>query len=662
MIPTSDSEQGATVNETTIRDLMPTVTRPLHLSVGQTARSQQTLADAPPITPRRRQPRAGAKWRRRLVLLALAVTATASAAWYREPLTKTVRSYVAPSTAINLANIQTYTVKRGELRITMVEEGKLRAVNTFPIRMGVNGKITWLAEAGSKVKKGDKLAVIDTKQYEDNKKSMETSLNSQLQALDNAETQIPIAEADGKAAIANARNALKTAELALKQYISVDVPKKLNDFDTAANDARIKLADQIKKRADLQQQLDEMLNEGTEKTAKQNEVNVAKQTEASLRRTVTTAEDGRKLFRSHSYKQDLGTKQRAVANAELDVTKAEVKARNDLLAKKSDVLRLRNQVTQYQNQIKQYDDSIAKGTAVSPTDGLVFYGGPDLERYGLSADQIKVGADWYSNYPIMSIPDLSSFQVAVPIAEVYRGRVNVGMPATVLIDAVPGLVLSGKLNSVSSVSRPKYQSDSSSPPVYDAVLAMDSADPRMVAGMTVRVEIVTATLADVMYVPVEAIFNEEGQTAAFVWVEGETATEGHLEKRPVLTGQSNDHFVEIKKGLKESERLALSRPASYVTPTNYRELADATFPPPSTAPAKKTSPSSAPAAVPASVMRDDGAAPSTRPATTRPVARGAVRPATAPDESIEAVRTIAIPGSTETPARRGGRGAAMPSN
>ncbi len=648
MNPMTDSDQGSATADESIREKIPSLTRPVHVTVANpAARSQQTLADAPPITPHRRSALSKSKWRRRIVLLTLAIAAGAAVAVYRDPLYARLQPYISPKTAITLANIQTYTVKHGELRITMVEEGKLRAVNTFPIRMGVNGKILWLAEAGSKVKKGDKIAVIDTKQYEDQKKNLEVNLNTQLQSQENAEAQVPISEADGNAAIANALNALENAKLALKQYKSIDVPKKQNDLETAVTDARSKLADQQKKTADIQQQLDEMLNEGKEKTDKQNELSVAKQTEASLRRAVSTADDARKLFRTHSYKQDLGTKERAVANAELDVEKAKAKAKNDLLARKNDVLRYKASVTQTQNQIKTYEGYIEKGTAYSPADGLVFYGGPDLERYGLSADQIKVGADWYSNYPIMSIPDLSSFQVSVPVAEVYRGRVSIGMPTTVLIDAIPGLVLNGKLTSVSSVSRPKFQSDSTSPPVYDAVIALDGADPRMVAGMTVRVEINTATLPDVMYVPVEAVFNEEGKTAAFVWVPGENAGEGYLEKRPVLTGQSNDHFVEIKKGLHEGDRLALSRPASFVTPTNYRELVDMIIPATTTMPAQNLAPTTLPSRAPLGATRGPAAGPSTRPT----VARG--RPATAPSNADAAQR--AVPSGVSVPMRgRGG--------
>ena len=542
------------------------------------ARALQGLADAPPITPRRRKPTKGGKWRRRAALMLILGAAGAAVGIYWEPLRHKMEEYTKDKGGGGLGNIQTYTVKRGELRITMVEEGKLRAVKNNEIRMGAQGKITWLAEAGAKVKKGDKIATLDTTNYETNLRSFQTQLETAVNSKELAEKQLPIAEAKGVAAVETAKTTLLNAQMALKQYTTLDVRTSLSDLETKTNDARTKLGDQQKKRGDLQQQLDDMLNEGDEKDKLINDLATAKASEDSLKRTLTTAESQRTLFRKYTYPQQLRTKERAVKNAELDLLSAETNAKNEYLSKQGEISRATASIAQYKTYITQYENNIQKATATAPADGLVFYGSPDNDRYGISQDQIKVGADWYYSGPIMTIPDLSSFQVAVPVAEVYRGRVTVGVPATVIIDAVPGLVLQGTLASVSSVSRPKVQYDSNSPSVYDATLSLAVADERMIAGMTVRVEIVTAELPDVLYAPVEAVYNEEGKTAAFVWIEPTEGQPGHVEKRPVLTGQANDHFVELKQGVTQGEKLLLSRPTSFVTPRNYQEQVDAMFP------------------------------------------------------------------------------------
>src|ERR1051325_5535674 len=57
------------------------------------------------------------------------------------------------------------TATRGELRVTVVEDGKLRAIKNHAIFPQLRGqsRITWLVPEGSTVKKGDKLAALAKK-------------------------------------------------------------------------------------------------------------------------------------------------------------------------------------------------------------------------------------------------------------------------------------------------------------------------------------------------------------------------------------------------------------------------------------------------------------------------------------------------------------------
>jgi hypothetical protein len=100
--------------------------------------------------------------------------------------------------------------------------------------------------------------------------------------------------------------------------------------------------------------------------------------------------------------------------------------------------------------------------------------------------------------------------------------------------------------------------------------------------MNVAIEITTAELQDVRFVPIEAVFNDGGKTVVFKWVE--TGGKPHAEKWPVLVGQTSDHAAEIRKGLEDGEKVLLSRPASSVTPANYHDLAEAVAPPPEPTP------------------------------------------------------------------------------
>jgi hypothetical protein len=300
---------------------------------------------------------------------------------------------------------------------------------------------------------------------------------------------------------------------------------------------------------------------------------------ASLQKVVKNTEEQRKLFRAYSYPQDLKSKQQALKNAELEVEKARTNAKSEMLQKQADLTKAKSAIDRITRDLKRTDESIAKCTALSPVEGLVFYGNTE-DRYNDYGDRVRVGMDWYSGSPIMTIPDLSAFQVSVEIPEVYRGRVMLGMPAQVTIEAVPGLVMEGKLKTLASVARNKITWDTSSPQVFDAMVSLDKWDARLVAGMTTRVEVTTGYLADAIFVPVEAVFNDAGKTVAYVSrvgkvEKGDPNKEGLPEKRPVGVGQANDHVVAILMGLKEGEQVLLAQPHNFYTPVDFKERAEA---------------------------------------------------------------------------------------
>lgn len=537
------------------------------------------LADAPRVKRRRRSDGRTGRLVRRGVTVLLLGAGVAMGVVYREQLMERGRGYFSPTVAVT-EGIQVATVKRGPLKITIAQEGKLRAVKNNLINLEVRGKITWLAEAGSKVKPGDPLAKVDTKDYDDQKQRLAADLETAKQQLVIAEQAIPITESKGKSEVSTAETKRQEAELALKLYTTLDVPKKLNDFETAINDTRTKLQDAQKKQVEFQAALDEaLLQDADAKKAAEDSLALSKQTVSSLQKVVKNTEEQRKLFRAYSYPQDLKSKQQALKNAELEVDKARTNAKSEMLQKQADLTKAKSAIDRLTRDLKRTDESIAKCTACSPVEGLVFYGNTE-DRYNDYNERVRVGMDWYSGSPIMTIPDLSAFQVTVEIPEVYRGRVTLGMPAQVTIEAVPGLVMEGKLKTLASVARNKITWDTSSPQVFDAMVSLDKWDERLVAGMTTRVEVTTGYLPDAIFVPVEAVFNDAGKTVVYVSRAGKVAKgdpnkEGLPEKRPVGVGQANDHVVAVLIGLKEGEQVLLAQPHNFYLPVDFKERSDA---------------------------------------------------------------------------------------
>ncbi len=75
--------------------------------------------------------------------------------------------------------------------------------------------------------------------------------------------------------------------------------------------------------------------------------------------------------------------------------------------------------------------------------------------------------------------------------------------------------------------------------------------------MTAKVEILIDELKDILIVPIQAIVNNDGKKTCYIRNSRNTT------KCEVETGQFNDSFVEITKGLNEGDRVVLNPPRVY---------------------------------------------------------------------------------------------------
>jgi len=157
---------------------------------------------------------------------------------------------------------------------------------------------------------------------------------------------------------------------------------------------------------------------------------------------------------------------------------------------------------------------------------------------------------------IVIIPDVSKFKVQVNIPEEYRSRIKTGLSVVIRAKAVPDLTLTGEIVKIAGASTPIIPWDQNSPKVYAADISTDAADERLTPGMTVQVEVVVEKVENVLYVPVEGVYNREGKSYCKVR-QGDA-----LAEREVKTGRFSTDFVEIVEGLKDADRVQLDRPTS----------------------------------------------------------------------------------------------------
>jgi len=162
----------------------------------------------------------------------------------------------------------------------------------------------------------------------------------------------------------------------------------------------------------------------------------------------------------------------------------------------------------------------------------------------ITAVYVEPGETVTTNEAAVQLMDDSSFLVEVAVDELDIARVQVGQPAAIRLDADPSRVRPGVVERVSLVAN--MEGGVVTVPVTVRFLEVD---PFLRPGYTATVQITVAEARDVIVVPIDAIW-ENGPVRTVTRV-----VNGQTETVPVVTGLSDDRWVEIVEGLQVGDEV-----------------------------------------------------------------------------------------------------------
>jgi HlyD family secretion protein len=132
------------------------------------------------------------------------------------------------------------------------------------------------------------------------------------------------------------------------------------------------------------------------------------------------------------------------------------------------------------------------------------------------------------------------------------------MEVKVAVEAVAGLVVTGIVERISPQATIVNNIKG-----FSARIRLKTPDERVQPGMTANITIPVASAANVVAVPLAAVFTEfnpEKQlNERFIYV---TTTGERFVKRPVRIGVADYFFAEVQEGLEAGEVVALEKPAA----------------------------------------------------------------------------------------------------
>ncbi len=440
-------------------------------------------------------PRRGRWWRRGLLVLG-SVTLLAVVAIAAKSISQAMSS---SESGPNL----THTITRGELAVTVTEQGMLESSNNTEVKCRVRGynTVIWVIEGGTEVKEGDELVRLDTKRIEDAVSLQTTNTHT------------------ARATLARSQAEVAKAKIAIDAYLEGSYRTQVKNLEKrlATTQRNLRTAKEMYEHSET------FFKRGyvTELEVEGNAF------------TVTRAELELKVVETEVYVLDEYTKKMRLEtlNGNLTANKSKLEADEAGLAMDEGRRNLA---------LKELEQCVIK----AERSGLVIY--PSAAEWKETPD-ITEGANVRKDQVLLLMPDLTKMQVKVGIHESIVDRIKPGMAATVTL---PDATLTGKVSSVASVTRPAGWW-TGNVVKYDTIIELPSVDG-LKPGMSAEVEVIIDRHEDVLTIPVAAVV--ETAEGDFCWVK---TAEGP-QRRPLQLGDSDDSFIIVETGLREGDEVVLN--------------------------------------------------------------------------------------------------------
>ncbi|UCD51212.1 MAG: hypothetical protein JSW27_01000 [Phycisphaerales bacterium] len=397
----------------------------------------------------------------------------------------------------------THTVRRGDLIVSVIEQGTLESAENTEIKCKVRTAsvpITWVIESGSEVKPGDVLVRLATLDYEDRLNMVSKWVHS------------------SRANLARSTANVKRAQLAVSEYLEGRYRTQLMTLqkDLAITESDLRTARNMLAHAET------MAERGYISTLDLERATIAV-TQARLNVDVKQKEIG--VLTDYTKAMELER-----LNGDLEASKARHEAHK----------------AQAKNAEKQFilcQGDLENCVVRAEKSGIVIYPkGQPWER----VPEIEEGTNIYMGQTMLLMPDLSQMQVKLGIRESYIDRMSTGLKARV---ALPNRTLGGEVHSVASVAKPAAWWNGNAVQ-YDAIVKLPSVHG-LKPGMSAEVEVIVAEHEDVLTIPVAAIV--ETAQGDLCWVKTPAGTE----RRSLQLGDSNDRFTIVEAGLQEGDEVVL---------------------------------------------------------------------------------------------------------
>jgi multidrug efflux pump subunit AcrA (membrane-fusion protein) len=193
----------------------------------------------------------------------------------------------------------------------------------------------------------------------------------------------------------------------------------------------------------------------------------------------------------------------------------------------------------------------------APTDGVVnvLSNFRSQGTFGQSTPPFKEGDNVWNGAEIVEIPELNELYIDLKLEEVDRGKIQLGQPVKIRVDAIPDKEFAATLDYISPIAALVFKGGATPEKSFPARATLKLLDERLRPGMSASAEIIIERQPNMLLIPARASFDKDGKPAAYV------QTGKSFVLRPIEVGKRNDDDIIVTGGLKVGEIVTLETPA-----------------------------------------------------------------------------------------------------
>ena len=445
----------------------------------------------------------------------------------------------------------TYTVQRAPLSITLTEAGTVKSRDQFVVKCEVEGRtsIIYVIDEGTTVKEGDLLIELDSSELEDR------LIDQQIQ-VENSEADTVSATENLEVVKIQTQSNVSQAELDnlfaiedKQKYLDGEWPAQLMEAETD-----VTLNEEELRRTTDEFNWSQRLYE--EKYLSETEFRADELAMKRAQLQLALSKENLKLLTDYTHKRQIAELDSNIEQMALNLQKVKRESSSDLVQAEATLRARQAELKRQQDRLNKIEDQISKTKMYAPANGMVVYATSSEFSWRGDTEPLDEGQEVRERQELIHLPTADSMMIQMQIHESALGKVKIGQPVNIKVDAMPESSFTGRVTRIAPL--PDAQSVFMNPDlkVYDTDIMIDGVHTELRTGMSGKATILIQDHLDAISVPLQAVVGRGADSLVYV-VNGNKA-----EPRTVVTGLDNNAMIHIVEGLKAGEIVLLTPPLS----------------------------------------------------------------------------------------------------